>query len=87
MEDLANDLQLSVYPDPASDQLNVSFERGDRKNLRIEVLDMAGRSVLVPPTSPSDMQHIAVDELNEGQYMIRMSWQGGTVVRLFSVVR
>lgn len=87
MEELVNDLELAVYPDPANDQLTISFVRGDRKDLRMEVLDMAGRTVFVPPTIASDLQRIEVDALNEGQYMLRMSWQGGNAVRRFSVVR
>lgn len=88
MEELDADAQLHVFPDPAHDVVNVTLTSADRRGLRMEVLDLHGRTVLVPtPASGSERQQFDVQRLAEGQYVLRVTWTGGKAEHRFSVVR
>jgi hypothetical protein len=78
-----------VYPDPASNELNVALAIGTVHDLQLEVMDMAGRIVLRPSVMPEAQgpQRIDVQHLAEGHYVLRLTWDGGRDERRFSVVR
>ncbi len=80
----------SVWPSPASDVINISTRTPQvAGNVRIEVLDMTGRSVMLPvPTGPgTEVQRVDVKQLASGQYLLRLVWEGGSTEQRFSVMR
>jgi len=90
IDDLPPASITSVYPDPASDELNVLLALNGARGLRMEVVDMVGRTVLVPPApggAVPDRHRIDVRRLAEGYYVLRLVWDGGRAERRFSVVR
>ncbi|HRH36865.1 MAG TPA: T9SS type A sorting domain-containing protein, partial [Flavobacteriales bacterium] len=80
---------LSIYPSPTSDVLNVVFATNGLKELRYEVVDMTGRRMSAQPmsnTQSGQVQRIDTRSLANGQYVLRMMWQGGSDERRFSVI-
>ena len=80
----------AVWPSPASDVINISTRTPHAAgNVRIEVLDMTGRSVMQPvPTAPgTEVQRVDVKQLAAGQYLLRLIWEGGSTEQRFSVMR
>ena len=43
----AEETQVSIYPNPSSDYLDVSFELAQRETLRFRVVDLAGKEITV----------------------------------------
>lgn len=79
----------AMWPVPANDQLNVSLRTASTEPVRLEVVDLTGRTVLqrsVRPTSVGMLQ-MDVRGLAGGEYVLRMLWSDGTTEERFSVVR
>jgi hypothetical protein len=80
---------VSVWPSPADATINVSVRQHGIPGVRIEVLDITGRTVLLPvPLGPgSDVHRFDVSMLSAGQYVVRLRWNGGSTDQRFSIVR
>ncbi len=89
IEELANASIASIWPIPANGTINVSVRNVRSSGVRLEVLDMTGRSVLQPAplTVGADLQRLDVGGLAEGQYILRLRWAEGSTDRRFSIVR
>ena len=84
------EMVLTLYPSPANDALNVVLATNELKGLRLEVYDMTGRKVLSPSVanaSPGQPQQLDIRTLAEGNYLLRVIWQGGSNERRFNVMR
>ena len=66
-------INLQVFPNPANDQLNISFELkpGD-DNVRIEILDLTGKTVIRENVSGSRVA-LDVANLESGAYVLRVN--------------
>lgn len=62
--------QVSIFPNPADDVLNIQAEITERTKLRI--LDMTGR-VLFQNVMLTDIQRIPLDGLESGRYFLELS--------------
>ncbi|MEZ4740614.1 MAG: T9SS type A sorting domain-containing protein [Flavobacteriales bacterium] len=80
---------VRLWPSPANGDLNVSIRDRAVAVARMEVLDMMGRVVLRPSTNPgaTDVHRLDVRSLAEGQYVLRILWDGGSSEERFSIVR
>lgn len=90
MQDLSGAVFLGVYPDPTSDRLNIELDLNGVLDPRLDVLDITGRIVRSPVLrdgSSASRHVIDVSRLAEGQYVLRLVWQGGSAERRFTVVR
>jgi PKD repeat protein len=77
---------LSLYPNPASDVINLSW---DATNLRsIKVYSLTGREVAAVSIS-SSQRSVAVDirQLPQGMYFVRMETTTGSAVKKVNIVR
>lgn len=72
IEDEVLEGEIFIYPNPAKDQLNISFDQWDTDEaVTIEVLDQTGRSLQQTLVSSSQHQ-INVAELASGVYFLRV---------------
>ena len=86
----STDIVSSVYPSPANDALNVVVTSSDLRALRMAVIDLTGRTVLTPSITNlvSGQPHrIDTRALADGQYVLRLMWEGGRSERVFSIMR
>ncbi|MBT6439778.1 MAG: T9SS type A sorting domain-containing protein, partial [Flavobacteriales bacterium] len=69
-----NNIEINVYPNPASDYLVMQFNGLAKDNIAVEMYDFAGK--LVQKTviyQGSTIAHIDTRSLYNGQYIIRFS--------------
>ena len=78
--------ELLVYPNPASDYVNIHLNGGDVL-YEIAVLDINGRLLL--QTTPDAYNHhiLSIDHLKKGMYLIRARTARGTVVKKLLVTQ
>lgn len=84
------DIVTRIFPSPADDAINVVFTETEVRSLRMEVIDLTGRTILVPTVTnlvPGQPHRIDTRALADGQYVLRLVWEGGRSERSFSVMR
>ena len=83
-----NELALSLYPNPASDQIWLEFELKKGGNVSLELVDMTGRvlsrQVDKRPSGQQQLQlNISGQQYAAGTYMVRINTPDGVAVRTF----
>jgi hypothetical protein len=79
---------LSVYPNPASEILQIDFQSGIESEVFISIIDITGKTVLKNTSELSNMdKHLEIDisNLPKGIYVLRLSVKGDQVVRKFEI--
>lgn len=80
--------EVSVYPNPANDYLNVKFGNGTGSNMTFEVYSMDGRMVLSQEETikagDSNIQ-LDINKLSEGIYILHMKTMDGSYTTKFMV--
>ena len=80
-------IDLAVYPNPASDKLNVSFE-AQGGDYMIQVTDLQGRVVLSESHSNlSGSQNLEVNtsNLSSGNYLLSVAQSGASFTKMISI--
>jgi hypothetical protein len=72
---------LSIYPDPATDHLMVSYTSAE-KNYKIEILDMTGR-VLGSCVATGAGTSISLINIAGGNYLVRLSGNETSIIKEF----
>ncbi len=88
LNDLANEIGLSIYPNPASTLLNVEFN-ANNSDYSIEVLDLTGRSLSLNTYSKLNGNQnikLSVADLNTGNYIIKITTNGVSSIQKFVVL-
>jgi hypothetical protein len=80
-----------MFPNPASEELNLSLYLNKTTDIRITVFDMQGKEVRKINTGKLSMgthnQSLNVSELNGGKYVILVESDFGYISRSFSIIR
>lgn len=75
---------LTVYPNPANNEIAFNAEAFTNKAFDIQVFDMAGRLVMTRSyKSANNDQKIDISHLNSGLYQIRISQEGNRYIGKF----
>jgi len=87
LEELSNVSALNVFPNPAIDVVNVSFNVTDASDITVEVLDMTGKTIetVVNAANVTGMQDASVNIAGyaAGMYMINITTNEGSIQRKF----
>lgn len=78
--DYSNKLtQLSIYPNPTRDKLNIDFSLNNEDDVKVYIADMVGRKVSesYQKNTISDKVEMNIDYLDSGNYMVVISTKGG----------
>jgi hypothetical protein len=83
---------IQLHPVPASNELTITFNTNSaEKNVRISVLDMAGKQVLptqqVAVSNGVNVHTLNVSNLNNGVYLLSVVNNGERVVSRFSIAK
>ncbi len=70
LDDLEESVAFSVYPNPTSGKLFLSFSESIDEKAEIQVTDLGGREILKDKIDSG--QFVDVSELNTGMYILRM---------------
>ena len=75
---------VEVYPNPASELINISVEGMKRSGFQIELYNYQGQAVLNPTTSNTNLFQIDVSSIPEGIYLLNI--HNGKMARIFKIV-
>lgn len=82
-------LDLTLYPNPASDNLNIILQGQVEEAVDLRIMDMSGRQVMVLPgilNSTNKQENVSLVELPVGTYLLEF-YQGGVPVYRSKLVR
>ena len=77
--------QVKVYPNPATNELNISSENGNIT--QVYIADISGRLVKSSSTSAVSNLKLSVADLAPGRYMVRVVTEQGQFNRKIEVIR
>ncbi len=77
IEDFRLEQSLKVFPNPASDRIEVALVDGDNFIRSVELMDMNGRTVFVQRNLRTDHTVINRDNLSSGLYLLRVQGEKG----------
>ena len=87
VEESPDGLAVSIYPNPATDVINIGFE-GTFPQLTISLHDMNGKLVHTSNVAPeSSHAHVAVDAIASGTYLLRIFSQSGSVAHTYRIIK
>jgi len=72
---------IEVFPNPASDKLNLKFNDLVTSNLKeIVILNTLGKYVFTSPLDNSDLQSVSLESLSNGIYFIKIMDESNTAI-------
>jgi len=83
-------IELSVYPNPSRDILNLSFLTQDKGVVNYEIVDLSGKTILRQRTNESQgkvQESMNINSLSNGSYLIRITTAGQAVTKRFEVLK
>jgi len=87
VEESPTGMALSVYPNPATDDINIGLE-GRFPQLTVTLHDMAGRLIHTSAVAPeTGKAQVAVDAITTGTYLLRIFSQTGSVAHTYRIVK
>ena len=75
---------LAIWPNPASDLVNISFTSTDLSDTQIKIYDVLGREVLQKKYTSSSVlfnEQLAIDHLTSGTYLVNISRQNANTTK------
>ncbi len=82
---------LTIFPNPASNNVNINFSLVESAKVAVQVIDAMGRVVSSVPmqnmNSGNNHLTIATDQLPAGMYSVRLQTQKGMMVKQLSIVK
>lgn len=81
------EITMNVYPNPATDVVNVEFEAQD-KDYNVEIIDLQGRVVMAGQysnLSGKQLISVPVSEFDKGSYMVRISTAESSNIKYVTV--
>ncbi len=86
MEEMKNlsESSFALYPNPATSEVNVSFEITSSSNVSVQLIDITGRVVLsknIKATKGQNLIPVSVSELNHGLYFMNVSSEGKSITK------
>ena len=73
-----NDINISVYPNPVNNVVNIKVDNTDSFN--IELFDMSGK-LLLTQNGNTNLTTLNVSDFSKGQYIVRVSQNNNIVIR------
>jgi len=84
-DDAFKKLNVSIYPNPTTDILNIQTEENLPENTTAIVYDVTGKRVLNEPLQNSNLNNINVSNLNSGVYILQIN--GNRIDQTFKFIK
>jgi hypothetical protein len=85
-ENLEDPVKVNIFPNPASDQVNIRFESATDKEILLYLLDSQGRMVMTDKIEAASIDKtIILQDLPAGIYYLRLT--KGKLVNVYKVVK
>jgi hypothetical protein len=76
ISEIGENIDLNIYPNPATDRLHVSYELEKPSSIAISIFDLTGREVyhnVSKQLRKKDVEDIGLQTFDVGYYLIRVS--------------
>lgn len=91
VSEIDNSLKLELYPNPASDQVNISFNLQGASKAKVTIMDALGNRVMSSGAASlqegANYVSINTSTLTSGIYFVNVSIDNQTVIKRLSVIR
>ena len=88
VEEIDMTTQVSVYPNPASDKLNIELLDVITKSFDCKIYDLTGRRISVEPfETNSNHYEIDLNSINNGIYILEINVNNQKITKKISVIR
>lgn len=78
------EIGLSIWPNPAKEKINITFNKLNSNEVNVEIYDITGRKVLMKKLNSSLNNHpIDVSNFNKGTYLISLKTNQGEITKKF----
>ena len=71
---------LNVYPNPASEILNIEITPSDTGRMLLEVFDLSGKAVINKMVANEPLMQLDIEDLAEGAYFLKITQLAGDQV-------
>lgn len=71
-----NQLKASIFPNPFTDVVTITFDEDIAENIQVTLLDMLGNTLQVNVYPKSQEIHLTPNSLNQGIYLLRIQSGG-----------
>ena len=85
VEDLAKDINISVYPNPTADLLTVNLEASARPSSVLTITDLNGK-VLQQAEATADKEQLDFSNYANGVYFLSVK-QGNQLIKSFKIIK
>lgn len=79
-------VEMSLYPNPAKDEITVQFKEAPDASLHIRVIDVTGKTVLVQNNVSSTSLQLNITHLLSGNYYLIVEGENGRQVKEFEKI-
>jgi hypothetical protein len=89
IDQFAGNDQISVWPNPAKDKINISFGNAISTGVRIKVLNILGEELreICYDRAPADKITLDISMYNSGLYYLRIETTDRILVRKITLVK
>jgi len=88
---ISNDANLTIFPNPSSDNINVSFDLSDNSNVQLKVFDLSGKLMYsrnINSLSKGNQKvEVKVDSFSRGTYLLQLISGNKTSTAKLVIVR
>lgn len=90
-EQQKNEINFSLYPNPAKDEVNVVFDMPSKGIVELQLVDIMGKTVLSKEVSQSfggtQLVKLSTENLRNGTYMLRLQSEGQSFVQKLMIAK
>ena len=83
-EKVGRDLNLSIYPNPVTDHLTLTFDELI-ENGRVELYDLSGRIVHSSNIQKGESHKMAVNDISSGLYIVKVVYQDTVIDKIIYI--
>lgn len=77
---ITNDV-LSLFPNPARDEINIKINDSEKSNAEIKIIDIHGKELLSKSFEGRGIYKLSIAEFKQGMYFVIINYNGKYAVR------
>jgi hypothetical protein len=85
-----SDVQLNLFPNPASDVCTLTYSLQERQNVKVSVYNTLGELVYLESLNASvgaNNQSLRIGSLSQGNYTVKVEFKNGTVTKKLTIIK
>ena len=85
-----SDVQLNLYPNPASDACTLTYSLQERQNVKVSVYNTLGELVYLESLNATvgiNNQTLSIGSLSQGNYTVKVDFKNGTLTKKLTIIK